>query len=158
MSLVIRPAEQADLPAIEAIEKLCFSVPWTWDQLLYQLTDPDFLCLAAEGSFSSLLGYIGCLTVLDEGYITNIAVHPNSRRRGVGDALITALIECAEKMALSFLTLEVRESNAAAIALYAKHGFEPVGRRRDYYVKPKEDALLMTKLLNPTQPRRRQRK
>jgi ribosomal-protein-alanine N-acetyltransferase len=147
MSLIIRSTIDADLPAIEEIEALCFSDPWTREMLLYQLTDPDSLFLAAQDTTGALLGYIGCKTVLDEGYISNVAVHPASRRRGVGDALIAALIERAREMELSFLTLEVRESNAPAIALYSKHGFVTVGRRRDYYEKPKEAALLMTKLL-----------
>ena len=82
--------------------------------------------------------------LLDEGYISNVAVHPDARRQGIGDALIDALAAKAAELELAFLTLEVRESNAPAIALYAKHGFHPVGKRKNYYDAPKEDAVLMT--------------
>ncbi|MFB0921525.1 MAG: ribosomal protein S18-alanine N-acetyltransferase, partial [Oscillospiraceae bacterium] len=88
-------------------------------------------------------GYIGLMYVLDEGYISNVAVSPVYRRRGVADALIEALIE-RTKDTLAFMTLEVRESNHAAKYLYSKHGFETVGKRKNYYDRPKEDALLMT--------------
>ena len=85
--------------------------------------------------------------VLDEGYISNVAVHPQWRRQGVADALLDALTEQARQKLLSFLTLEVRESNAPAIALYEKHGFRAVGRRKSYSEKPREDAILMTRTL-----------
>ena len=91
-----------------------------------------------------VLGYVGLMYVLDEGYISNVAVHPEARRQGIGDALIDALAAKAAELELAFLTLEVRESNAPAIALYAKHGFHPVGKRKNYYDAPKEDAVLMT--------------
>ena len=91
-----------------------------------------------------LLGYVGMMHVLDEGYISNVAVAPEARRRGVAGALIRELLRRAEEKELSFVTLEVRESNAAAIALYERFGFRSVGRRKQYYEAPREDALLMT--------------
>ena len=92
-----------------------------------------------------MLGYVGMMFVLDEGYIANVAVAPPARRRGVGRALIASLLARADQMQLAFVTLEVRPSNHAAIALYEGFGFEVVGRRKNYYDKPSEDALLMTK-------------
>ena len=89
------------------------------------------------------LGYAGVNTVLDEGYINNVAVAPQFRRQGVADELIAALVRFG-RAKLAFLTLEVRASNAPAIALYAKHGFREAGRRKNYYDDPKEDAILMT--------------
>ena len=83
------------------------------------------------------------MTVLDEGYISNVAVSPAFRRRGIASALIRALLDRARERNLSFVTLEVRESNAAAIALYEGFGFRPVGRRKNYYDAPKEDAWIM---------------
>jgi ribosomal-protein-alanine N-acetyltransferase len=91
-----------------------------------------------------VLGYAGLETVLDEGYITNIAVRPDARRQGVASALLGVFLRFSGAHKLSFLTLEVRESNAAAIALYAGHGFSAVGRRKNYYDDPREDAVLMT--------------
>ena len=95
----------------------------------------------------SVLGYVGMMFVLDEGYISNVAVSPEHRRQGIASALIGELLRRAEELRLSFVTLEVRESNAPAIALYERFGFAPVGRRKGYYDAPKEDAILMTRFL-----------
>ena len=97
---------------------------------------------AAAGE--TVLGYANFLHVLDEGDIGNVAVAPEHRRQGIADALLDALCARAAALNLAFLTLEVRASNAPAIALYRKHGFQTVGQRRNYYQKPDEDALLMT--------------
>jgi len=99
--------------------------------------------LAALDDDGIVLGYVGLMFVLDEGYISNVAVAPEERRQGVADALISALVDRTRNK-LAFLTLEVRESNAAAISLYKKHGFEIVGNRKNYYERPRESALLMT--------------
>ena len=90
------------------------------------------------------VGHIGCTVVLDEGYITNVAVLKNFRRQGVASLLIKALIEKATALKLSFLSLEVRQSNTAAILLYEKHGFKLCGKRPNFYKNPDEDALIMT--------------
>ena len=131
------------IPQIEEIERKCFSRPWTAEQLKSQMRDAQHEFIGAV-SDSGVLGYVGLMYVLDEGYISNVAVRPEARRQGIGDALIDALAEKAKALKLAFLTLEVRESNAPAIALYAKHGFHPVGKRKNYYDAPKEDAVLMT--------------
>ena len=128
---------------IEEIERDCFSRPWTAEQLKSQMRDEQHEFIAAVDG-GRVLGYVGLMYVLDEGYISNVAVHPDARRQGIGDALIDALAAKAAELELAFLTLEVRESNAPAIALYAKHGFHPVGKRKNYYDAPKEDAVLMT--------------
>ena len=135
------------LAEIEALEKRCFSLPWTWDMLLGQLPDDSHEFLATVDEEGKLLGYVGMMTVLDEGYISNVAVAPEQRRQGIADALIAALLERASLRALSFVTLEVREHNEPAIALYEKHGFVPVGLRKNYYEAPAENAVLMTKYL-----------
>ena len=85
--------------------------------------------------------------VLDEGYVSNVAVDPDCRRMGIADALICEIVSRAKALELSFVTLEVRESNAPARRLYEKHGFENVGLRKNYYDFPKENAILMTLLL-----------
>lgn len=128
---------------IEEIERECFSRPWTAEQLKSQMRDEQHEFITAVDG-SRVLGYVGLMYVLDEGYISNVAVHPDARRQGIGDALIDSLAAKAAELELAFLTLEVRESNAPAIALYAKHGFHPVGKRKNYYDAPKEDAVLMT--------------
>jgi len=103
------------------------------------------LFLAAERG-GEILGYIGLMYVLDEGYISNVAVRPDFRRQGIAESLLSALETRARGMGLAFLTLEVRAGNGPAIALYEKRGFRSVGRRKNYYEKPTEDAILMTLL------------
>ena len=146
MACLIQNAEKKHLAQLENLEKLCFSMPWTREQLESQLPDAQHVFLVAVDG-ESVLGYVGMMFVLDEGYISNVAVSPEARRCGIGDALIAELLLRAEEKALSFVTLEVRESNEAAIRLYQKHGFQKVGLRKKYYDLPKEDAILMTKFL-----------
>ena len=136
---------EAQLEQIQAIERQCFSCPWTLDQLRSQLSDDRHVFLAAVAENGAVVGYVGMMFVLDEGYISNVAVAPDFRRQGVADALISALMTRAEELNLAFVTLEVRAGNEPAKALYAKHGFVPVGRRKNYYDLPKEDAILMTR-------------
>ena len=138
--MTIRRLDAAALPAAAEIEKACFSVPWTEGMLAGELAEGLYLG-AFEGE--TLVGYCGMRSVLDEGYINNVAVLPAFRRRGIARALLTELEKNAE--GLAFLTLEVRESNLAAQALYVSLGYLPVGRRPRYYERPSEDALLMTK-------------
>ena len=139
----ITDAEEWMLPQLEELEKLCFSLPWTIEQLRSQLPDEHHIFLTAlEGEH--LLGYVGMMYVLDEGYISNVAVAPEARRKGIGDALIEELMRRAELLGLAFVTLEVRQSNAPAASLYEKHGFTAVGKRKNYYDLPREDAVLMT--------------
>ena len=147
MGFRIVNASPRHLPELETLEKRCFSLPWTEEMLMGQLPDDNHEFLAAESESGELLGYVGMMTVLDEGYISNVAVAPEQRRQGIADALIAALLERAALRALSFVTLEVREHNEPAIALYAKHGFVPVGLRKNYYEAPVENAILMTKFL-----------
>ena len=136
---------EAQLAQIEKIEQQCFSRPWTMDQLRSQLSDERHVFLAAVAENGAVLGYVGMMFVLDEGYISNVAVAPAYRRQSVADALIAALMRRAEELALAFITLEVRAGNEPAKSLYAKHCFVPVGRRKNYYDLPKEDAILMTR-------------
>ena len=136
---------ETQLEQIEASERQCFSCPWTLEQLRSQLSDDRHVFLAAVAESGTVLGYVGMMFVLDEGYISNVAVAPDFRRQGVADALISALMTRAEELSLAFVTLEVRAGNEPAKALYAKHGFVPVGRRKNYYDLPKEDAILMTR-------------
>lgn len=144
MNYIITDACERQLDAIEAIERECFSTPWTREQLATQLSGERHVFLAAEVD-GQVAGYVGMMHVLDEGYISNVAVGGEFRRRGIGDALIASLLSRCESLGLVFVTLEVRRSNAPARALYEKHGFVAVGERRNYYEQPREDAVLMTK-------------
>ena len=146
MEYHIIQAEKRHLDALQHLEQQCFSIPWTREQLEAELPDEHHEFLVAEAG-EEVLGYVGMMFVLDEGYISNVAVAPGYRRRGIGAALITELLRRAEALSLAFVTLEVRESNVPAAALYESFGFVPVGRRKGYYDAPKEDAILMTRYL-----------
>ena len=142
--ILVRPMTEADLPAVLAAEARCFPDPWSEGVFRSALADGLSLWLAAEMD-GTLAGYAGMQSVLDEGYIDNVAVDPAFRRRGVASALLRAVTEEALRRGLRFLSLEVRAGNEAAIALYESFGFVAVGRRRGYYLRPPEDALIMTK-------------
>ena len=139
--MTVVPMAERHLAALAEIEKACFHAPWSADMLREELGKGIFLVAEREGAAA---GYVGCQTVLDEGYITNVAVSPACRRQGVARALLDALKRRAAEKGLAFVTLEVRASNAAAIALYEGAGFRPVGTRRNFYTAPAEDAVLMT--------------
>lgn len=143
MNYTIAEAREELLPQIQMLEQRSFTVPWTEAMLRIQLDRNSHIFLTAEAE-GRIVGYVGLMYVLDEGYISNVAVDADWRRQGVADALIDELVRRSRALLLSFLTLEVRESNSPAIALYEKHGFRTVGRRKGYYEKPREDALLMT--------------
>lgn len=134
----------AHLDAVCALESACFAHPWTRENLQAEFRNPHSLFLVACED-GAVLGYTGMNVVVDEGYIYNVAVDAPHRRRGVGSALIESLVTYAKKHNLCFLTLEVRESNAAARALYANFGFIKAGERKGYYSDPVENAVLMTK-------------
>ena len=148
MKYRIKNVELFDIDQIEGLEKQCFSSPWTAEQLKSQLKDDRHEFIAAVSDNGEILGYVGMMYVLDEGYISNVAVSPEFRRQGIADKIISELCGICDNLKLSFVTLEVRASNEAASGLYSKHGFSPVGRRKNYYDLPKEDAILMTKFLN----------
>ena len=143
MNYKLTPMTAEHIPQIAALERACFSHPWSEDALREELWNDSAVIIAAEGEDGTVLGYAGLQTVLDEGYINNVAVDQRFRRQGVADELIAAFVRFG-RAKLAFLTLEVRSSNAPAIALYAKHGFREVGRRKNYYDDPREDAILMT--------------
>ena len=142
--MTIRCARPGDVPAVAALERSEFS-DGAPEGMLARLLEADggVLLVAEEGQ--DLLGYVWARFVLDEGDIGNIAVTPCERRRGIGAALLGALFAEAARRNASVLQLEVRESNLAARRLYEKNGFETVGKRKNYYEKPAEDAILMSK-------------
>ena len=144
MSFRIVPMTAAHLPAVAALEALCFPAdPWSEALFRAALDNPQVAILLAQGEDGELLGYAVLSVVLDEGSLDNIAVALGYRRRGVADALLNVLTGFGRDR-LAALMLEVRASNAPAIALYKKHGFVPAGRRKNYYAAPREDAVLMT--------------
>jgi ribosomal-protein-alanine N-acetyltransferase len=163
---VIRAAVAEDLDRIVAIERSCFSDPWTTDAFASAIalthsrflvaeehgTEPageDDAAARRRGDVPRLLGYVVALVVADEGEIADLAVAPAARRRGIGGALLDRVTAAALQAGVHALYLEVRESNVAALALYRSRGFAPVGRRQAYYRDPVEDALLLRRDLGP---------
>lgn len=147
--LTIVPMGERHLGALAELERVCFSAPWTRDGLAAELQNPCAVFFVAEFG-GGVAGYAGMNCVLDECYVDNVAVFPQYRRRGVARALMGSLTDVAERRGASFVTLEVRASNAGAIALYAGTGFREAGRRPGFYSGPNEDALILTKTLKRT--------
>ena len=140
----IVPMDRSHVDQVAALERACFSMPWSETQLSDVLYSDDAVFIVAEDEEGNVIGYAGLTTVLDEGYINNIAVEEAARKHGVASALLDVFVRFAA-INLSFLTLEVRKSNAPAIALYEKFGFQQVGLRKGFYSHPREDAIIMTR-------------
>lgn len=136
-------AEREHIKQIAELEKVCFSDAWSLETLLdaYKHGARFYVC----ENKGQVLGYIGLNVVLDEGYITNVAVFPQYRRLGVATKILEEIFVLAEKDSLSFISLEVRKSNFSAISLYEKLGFKIEGERKRFYQNPIEDAYIMTK-------------
>lgn len=143
----VTPLQESHIKELAALEKSCFSSPWTENQLREELGNPSALFLVCEKG-GKVAGYAGCQTVLDEGYIANVAVSSLYRRQGIGKFLLGHMRVQAQKRKLSFLTLEVRQSNQPAIALYEACGFARAGVRPKFYQAPEENALIMTLTLS----------
>ncbi len=141
--LSIRRAEIRDVRSIRDIDRFSFPSPWTEGWTIAQVTDLTRVHLVAEREFK-VIGHGGLIFVGDQAHVATIAVEAQHRRQGVAKALMARLTEAAIGKGYDELTLEVRESNAAAIALYERHGLEVVGRRVGYYGDNDEDAIIMT--------------
>ena len=144
--MIIREMKLEDVPAIAELEKVCFSDPWSENSIASELNNRLSYWLVAEYS-GTIAGYIGSQTVLDWTDIMNVAVAPEYRRQGVGEALLNGLTDHLYRTGTKVFSLEVRVSNAPAIALYEKLGFTQAGRRPKYYHHPREDALILRKEL-----------
>ena len=140
----IIPMNESHVSQIAALEKQCFSDPWSENSVASELENPLSLWLIAEED-GAVCGYVGSQTVLDETDMMNIAVHPDCRRKGIAAALITELVSRLKARGSRVLRLEVRESNFSAIALYEALGFTQLGLRKNYYRNPKENALILGK-------------
>lgn len=165
---LIRPMCQADVPQVAALEKKIFSRPWSAESFEKALTYPEQILLVAEKAFESdaitsevdsadgsaehpierkqectICGYSILFTATDQADVSNIAVDPDCRGQGIGDALMREMLCQAKNRGVQEVFLEVRVSNTPAIGLYQKYGFEQIGVRKGYYEEPKEDAHLM---------------
>lgn len=141
-SPVIRPMQQADIDAVHVIEHASFTIPWTKAMLEDELYNCQ-ACYRIIEIGGEVCGYLGMWKICDEGHITNIAVHPDHRRKGLAKLLLDDMISYSRQEGITALTLEVRVGNHAAIALYQHMGFRVEGRRKRYYSDNHEDALIM---------------
>lgn len=143
MNIEIERMTDKHINELVEIEKSSFSRPWTYAGFESELDNDTAVFFVAVYN-EKTVGYIGFHTVLDEGYISNIAVLPLYRRKGIGALLLNTAVEYCKENDISFLSLEVRKSNNSAISLYRKFGFENVGERKRFYSEPVEDAYIMT--------------
>ena len=145
--IIIAPMQYDNLDAVAALEQQCFSTPWSRQAFKDSIDSDNYEYVAALLSDGGLAGYAGMQVVLDEAEITNIAVDGKLRNRGIASKLLEALVTLCIRRGVKYLHLEVRESNEAARRLYEKSGFEIDGIRKNFYSKPTENAVLMTKIL-----------
>lgn len=141
-NLVFRPMERKDIDDVVNLEIQSFASPWSRRSFEEELENPRARYLLAFLG-EEAVGYAGAWLILDEAHVTNVAVASRHRRRGVGEALMRALIALTKESGARSMTLEVRPSNAAARAMYGKLGFAVAGVRRNYYEDTREDALIM---------------
>ena len=148
MTLAIGPATVHDLASVATIERAAFSDPWSLRSFREALDSASVYFACARSDAGSVLGYVVAWFVADQGEIANIAVAPDQRGQGVGRALLDAALGEAATRGISAVFLEVRDSNQRARELYASRGFEEVGRRRRYYRRPVEDAIVLRRTLS----------
>jgi ribosomal-protein-alanine N-acetyltransferase len=133
----------SDLSQVLALENLCYTTPWSLNSFRYELGNSDAILQVAVLN-ARIIGYVCVRTILDMTHLLNITVMPEFRRKGVAGMLLGDVIDELKRIKPGVrLTLEVRQSNIAAIRLYEKFGFQVTGRRKKYYQKPEDDALLM---------------
>jgi ribosomal-protein-alanine N-acetyltransferase len=142
-TVTIEPALHGDLNIIAALETTAFSDPWSLASFESVMDEPAAYIAVARAATERILGYVVAWFAADEGEIANLAVREPTRRQGIGSSLLDAALGEGRRRGAQNMYLEVRESNAAARRLYASRGFEELGRRRGYYKRPVEDAIVL---------------
>ena len=143
---IIRPMTEADTYEVSEIEKQIFSLPWSQKSFADACTNKDNIYLVCVCG-RKIAGYCGVWTVLGEGNVTNMAVSLDFRRMGIAKRLMDAIEQYGAGKKIESYFLEVRKSNSAAISLYAKMGYKDIGVRKNFYEKPVEDAVIMSKIM-----------
>ena len=149
MEHTVHHASPAALPSLLAIEEASFSCPWSEESFRGALEADSVSVFISEDDAEEITGFAVLLIVADEGELLNIAASPSRRRTGIGQALIGRCLEECAARGVTALYLEVRESNLPARSMYRKNGFHEIGVRRDYYIKPRENAILMRRDFAP---------
>ncbi|WP_069650331.1 ribosomal protein S18-alanine N-acetyltransferase [Caloranaerobacter ferrireducens] len=143
--IIIRDMTEEDIDEVLDIEKKSFKTPWSRDAFIKEVNQNKLAKLIVASIEGKVVGYGGIWLIVDEGHITNIAVHPNFRGLGIGNLLVEGLIKICRERGINRMTLEVRKSNKIAQSLYKKFGFKECGIRPGYYSDTKEDAIIMWK-------------
>ena len=141
-NIIIRSMTIDDVDEVYKVEEDCFVDPWSKDSIKKELKNDLARYLVAETD-GKIVGYVGVWFVVDEGHITNVAVHSDYRGKKIGDRLVNEMVELCKENNLVAMTLEVRTSNTVAQNLYRKYGFKMGGIRKEYYSDNKEDAIIM---------------
>ena len=141
-NLIIRPMTKDDVDSVYIVEEDCFVDPWSKESIRKELKNDLARYLVAQLD-NKIVGYIGVWFVVDEGHITNVAVHSDYRGKKIGDNLVKEMIQLCKQSNIVAMTLEVRASNSIAQNLYRKYGFKMGGIRKEYYSDNKEDAIIM---------------
>ncbi len=145
-NIEVRGMRKGDIKSLARLDEVCFAVPWS-EQAFSDEAENELATYLVAYDGDKVIGYIGYWKVIDEGHITNIAVLPEYRRKGIASKLLDGIVKTAKENGLCLLTLEVRKSNMPARCLYEGFGFEALGERKDYYKKPIENAVIMTLML-----------
>lgn len=143
--ITIRDMTVADIDQVREVETRSFTTPWSRQAFLAELCDNAYASYIVACADGRVVGYGGMWLIFNDAHVTNIAVHPDFRGRGIGERILLELMKRAREAGMHGMTLEVRPSNTAALALYRKHGFIQRGVRRRYYSDNQEDALVMWK-------------
>lgn len=149
MEFKLVPMDKSHLREVAELERQCFTRPWSQDSLESELYNTTVSMVVAETPEGHVLGYGVLGVILDEGCLEKIAVQPQYRRQGVARAILSVFLRYGQEH-LAYITLEVRDGNVPAVALYESLGFETVGRRKNYYPEDHADAILMTRNFIPT--------
>lgn len=146
-NIIIRSMTKDDVDSVYIVEEDCFTDPWSKESIRKELKNDLARYLVAELD-NKIVGYVGVWFVVDEGHITNVAVHSDYRGKKIGDKLVKEMVKLCKESELVAMTLEVRSSNTVAQNLYRKYGFKMGGIRKEYYSDNKEDAIIMWNQLN----------
>lgn len=141
--IVIEMMTVDDIDNVVEVENNCFSIPWSKASFLREVENNEVALYLVAKIENKAVGYIGVWRIIDEGHITNVAVHSDYRGLGIGSMLVSELLSLCKKDGINSFTLEVRKSNEIAQKLYRKYGFEERGIRKNYYEDNKEDAVIM---------------
>ena len=143
--IVIEIMKSDDIDDVIEVEKKSFTIPWSKESFIQEIEKNEVALYLVAKVDNKAVGYIGVWRILNEGHITNVAVHPDYRGRGIGGALVEELLSLCTKEGTEAFTLEVRESNLVAQHIYEKYGFEKSGIRKKYYADNNENAVIMWK-------------